>query len=59
MILVMDAGNTNIVLGVYRDDKLIVDWRLSTDLKRTSDEYGAIITDLLTEADSTQPMSKA
>jgi type III pantothenate kinase len=46
MILVMDAGNTNIVIGVYRDDKLIADWRLSTDLKRTSDEYGAIITEL-------------
>lgn len=46
MILVMDAGNTNIVIGVYRDDKLIGDWRLSTDLKRTSDEYGALITEL-------------
>jgi len=46
MILVMDAGNTNIVIGVYRDDKLIADWRLSTDLKRTSDEYGALITEL-------------
>ncbi|MBP1743381.1 MAG: type pantothenate kinase [Firmicutes bacterium] len=46
MILVMDAGNTNIVLGVYRDDELIADWRLSTDLKRTSDEYGALITEL-------------
>jgi type III pantothenate kinase len=46
MVLVMDAGNTNIVIGVYRDDKLIADWRLSTDLKRTSDEYGALITEL-------------
>jgi type III pantothenate kinase len=46
MILVMDAGNTNIVIGVYRHDKLIADWRLSTDLKRTSDEYGALITQL-------------
>jgi type III pantothenate kinase len=46
MILVMDAGNTNIVIGVYRHDTLIADWRLSTDLKRTSDEYGALITQL-------------
>lgn len=46
MILVMDAGNTNIVIGVYKHDKLIADWRLSTDLKRTSDEYGALITQL-------------
>lgn len=46
MILVMDAGNTNIVLGAYRDDQLIADWRLSTDLKRTADEYGALVTEL-------------
>lgn len=40
MILVLDAGNTNIVVGVYEKDKLIADWRLSTDSKRTADEYG-------------------
>lgn len=40
MILVLDAGNTNIVVGVYDDDELIADWRLSTDSKRTADEYG-------------------
>ncbi|KYH34385.1 type III pantothenate kinase [Clostridium tepidiprofundi DSM 19306] len=40
MIFVLDVGNTNIVLGVYKDDDLIAEWRLSTDPKRTSDEYG-------------------
>lgn len=40
MILVLDAGNTNIVLGIYKDNELIADWRLSTDSKRTADEYG-------------------
>lgn len=40
MILVLDVGNTNIVLGVYEGKKRIADWRLSTDYKRTSDEYG-------------------
>ncbi|GLC29937.1 type III pantothenate kinase [Clostridium omnivorum] len=40
MILVLDVGNTNIVLGVYNKKELIADWRLSTDSKRTSDEYG-------------------
>lgn len=40
MILVLDVGNTNIVLGVYNDKELIADWRLSTEFKRTSDEYG-------------------
>lgn len=40
MILVMDVGNTNIVLGVYEGKELIAHWRLSTDHKRTADEYG-------------------
>lgn len=40
MILVIDVGNTNIVLGVYKSEELIASWRLSTDSKRTADEYG-------------------
>lgn len=40
MILVIDVGNTNIVLGVYESEELIASWRLSTDSKRTADEYG-------------------
>jgi type III pantothenate kinase len=40
MILVVDVGNTNIVLGVYDNKKLVADWRLSTDNTRTADEYG-------------------
>ncbi len=39
MIFVLDVGNTNIVLGIYKDKELIVEWRLSTDHKKTSDEY--------------------
>lgn len=40
MILAIDVGNTNIVLGVYAGENLISDWRLSTDFKKTADEYG-------------------
>jgi pantothenate kinase, type III len=40
VILVIDVGNTNIVLGVYESDELTASWRLSTDSKRTADEYG-------------------
>ncbi len=40
MILVIDVGNTNIVSGVYSGDNLIADWRLSTDSRKTADEYG-------------------
>ena len=46
MILVLDVGNTNIVLGLYRNKELIADWRLSTDFKRTADEYGIQVTQL-------------
>lgn len=46
MILVIDVGNTNIVLGVYKKDKLIRDWRLSTDCKKTADEFGIQLTQL-------------
>src|ERR1041385_645955 len=41
MLLVIDAGNTNISLGVYRDDELLAHWRLTTTPLRTKDEYGA------------------
>jgi len=40
MLLVIDAGNTNITLGVFREEELIVQWRLTTDAVRTGDEYG-------------------
>lgn len=39
MILVMDTGNTNIVLGVYENDKLLHHWRMETDRHKTEDEY--------------------
>lgn len=40
MILVMDIGNTNIVLGVYDQDTLQHHWRMETDRNKTEDEYG-------------------
>jgi type III pantothenate kinase len=46
MLLVIDAGNTNVSLAVYRDAELVIQWRLSTDQNRTSDEYGVQIRDL-------------
>lgn len=49
MILVLDVGNTNIVLGVYKGDNLIADWRLSTDAKRTNDEYGVQVLQLFSK----------
>ncbi|MCX8130766.1 MAG: type III pantothenate kinase [Clostridia bacterium] len=46
MILVMDVGNTNIVLGVYEGKKLLYHWRLGTDKEKTSDEFGMFIVSL-------------
>ncbi len=43
MILVIDIGNTNIVLGVYKEQKLVHHWRISTDKSRTMDEYAVIV----------------
>lgn len=42
MLLVIDVGNTNIVFGVFKDDKLLYDWRIATAKDRTSDEYGLL-----------------
>ncbi len=47
MILVMDVGNTNIVLGVYQGNKLLYNWRMGTDKEKTSDEFGMFIVSLL------------
>jgi len=40
MILLVDAGNTNIVLGVHNGDRYIASWRISSEGNKTSDEYG-------------------
>lgn len=40
MLLVIDVGNTNTSLGVYREDVLLAHWRLTTNPARTVDEYG-------------------
>ena len=41
MLLAIDAGNTNITLGLFRGQELIAQWRLLTERERTSDEYEA------------------
>ncbi|QSF45183.1 MULTISPECIES: type III pantothenate kinase [Paenibacillus] len=46
MILAVDIGNTNIVLGVYRKRELLHHFRLSTARQSTADEYGVLIHNL-------------
>lgn len=43
MLIAIDIGNTNITIGVYDQDKLIANYRLTTMFQRTSDEYGLIL----------------
>src|SRR5688572_18028585 len=56
MLLTLDAGNTNTVIGLYADtastkagagEGLIEHWRLSTEAERTSDEYAVLIRNFL------------
>lgn len=47
MILVLDIGNTNIKAGIYEGEKLAATWRISTDLRKTSDEYGVALVAML------------
>ncbi|HOC58929.1 MAG TPA: type III pantothenate kinase [Smithellaceae bacterium] len=46
MLLVIDVGNTNTVLGLYDEDKLQHDWRIRTEIDHTIDEYGVLIINL-------------
>ena len=46
MLLVVDIGNSNIVLGTYENKELKRHWRISTDRLRTGDEYGMLINNL-------------
>lgn len=48
MIICIDVGNSNIKYAVYDGDTRRISFRVSTDLKRTSDEYGAQLTEMLT-----------
>ncbi len=50
MILVVDVGNTHIVLGVYEKTDLLASWRLNTDKERTADELGMFMLNLFDHA---------
>ena len=47
MLLVIDVGNTNITLGVFKEDELLGTFRMTTKLPRTSDEYGITLKELV------------
>jgi len=47
LLLVIDAGNSNIVLGIYDKEALLKSWRISTDKSKSADEYGILFNNLL------------
>jgi type III pantothenate kinase len=46
MLLAIDIGNTHIVLGLFKDKELLANWRMTTHLHKTVDEYAMLILDL-------------
>ncbi len=46
MLLVIDVGNTNIVMGAYDGEKLVMSWRVHTERNMTEDEFNVLATNL-------------
>ena len=58
MLLAIDVGNSNTVLGLYDGEKLIYDWRIRTVANHTVDEYGMLIVNLYKNVKSkSQPVT--
>ncbi|MBN1154861.1 type III pantothenate kinase [candidate division KSB1 bacterium] len=51
MLLAIDIGNTNIVLGLFQDGDLAAHWRISSSTSRTSDECWLVLTQLMDQHD--------
>ena len=51
MLLAIDVGNTQTVLGLFEDSALGEEWRISTEVQRTGDELGALLETLLRARD--------
>ena len=47
MLLAIDIGNTNIILGVFEDKELRATWRIATGIHRLADEYAVLLLNLL------------
>src|ERR1700734_3104243 len=50
MLLTIDVGNTNTVLGVFAGDEVVEHWRIATDPVRTADELAVILQGLLAQS---------
>ena len=58
-ILAVDIGNTNIVIGVFEDARLVSHWRIATRKRSTSDEYSVLLNALFSaENPSNNPLAE-
>src|ERR1700729_2705390 len=55
MLLTIDVGNTNTVLGVFSGDQVVEHWRIATDPVRTADELAVILQGLLDQSAAGKP----
>lgn len=53
MLVVIDIGNTNITIGIYQQNKILNTYRLTTKIRRTSDEYGFMILNFISATNIT------
>jgi len=49
MLLALDIGNTQIVVGIYQNKQLFAAWRMATSVQRTADEYAVILSEFLVQ----------
>jgi type III pantothenate kinase len=49
MLFVIDVGNTNIVMGIYKGSKLVKNWRIRTEKNTTADEFNVLATNLFSQ----------
>jgi len=47
MLLAIDAGNTNVVFALVKDQQILARWRIATEARRTADEYAVWLSQLL------------
>ena len=59
MLLAIDCGNTNTVFSIWDGARFVATWRISTDHKRTADEYFVWLSSLMTLTSTTATVTEA
>ena len=54
MLVAIDIGNTNITVGIFNKDTFVANYRMTTKVRRTSDEFGFMLNTFLTRSNVTK-----